>query len=33
MTFELKDYRFVKSHRTETHLNICDAFRCNVHIL
>lgn len=33
MTFELKDYRFVKSHRTETTLEICDAFRCNVHVL
>ena len=33
MRFDLKDYRFVKSHRIETSLKICDAFRCNVHIL
>ena len=33
MKFDLKDYRFVKSHRIETSLNICDAFRCNACIL
>ena len=33
MTFDLKDYRFVKSHHIETQLEISDAFRCNACIL